>query len=342
VVTWKADSPRYINRAYFSRAARGEPLRSRPGPQEDRWGYYVWSDRPLWLVVETNDAPRGTRLCVAWRDPNREIAAEQCERLSGRSSQLSFLGPENGTWPAGPYSVDLTVEARGDDAARAPLAEIAYAIGEEIPMTAGPSDPSGAEVPSFPWPPPQPTTQTVLDRALIARGASTLGDVAARLTSALTDIGYSEHSFYGVPGGFALATRLEQIEFDGTPKNEPLRWSAALPPREIFSLGDFLSALFTAPEGHYRVIVFVVTDRPFAASGEAASQSEALAWLRNGLNALPSAIASLPLGDRYDGTALVYQYRKVGQQRDAIANPDGAAPAVRQLERSGILSALGR
>jgi hypothetical protein len=177
---------------------------------------------------------------------------------------------------------------------------------------------------------------------LLVRGAADLGDVAERLTTALDALDYSEHSFYAVPGGFALATRLEQIEFDGTPKGDPLRWSAALPPRELFSLSDFLSALFTAPEGHYRVLVFVVTDRPFSASGAAASQSEALAWLRNGFNALPRSIADVPLDRSHAGTALIYQYRKVGQQREAIANPDGAAPARRQLERSGILSALER
>ena len=96
-----------------------------------------------------------------------------------------------------------------------------------------PGESPGDDIVSFPWPPPTPTTQAVLDRTLLARNAATLGDVAERLTTALAGLGYSERSFYRAPGGFALATRLEQIEFNGTPKAEPLRWSAGLPPREI-------------------------------------------------------------------------------------------------------------
>jgi hypothetical protein len=197
------------------------------------------------------------------------------------------------------------------------------------------------EIPLFPWPPPQPTTLTVLDQTLFEDGEDSLGQVANRLVAALERVGYSEGSFYAVPGGFALATRLEQIQFDGTPKPEPGRWSAALPPREGFSLADFVRALFSAPEGHYRVIVFVVNDRAFATSSETVSREEAQAWLHAGLNRLPASIADMPFERNHAITALIYQFRKVGQEREPIANPDGAAAAERQLERSGILGALG-
>jgi hypothetical protein len=214
---------------------------------------------------------------------------------------------------------------------------------------AAPADDAGAaaddaaefEMPWFPWPPPTPTTQTVLARSLLMRNSSTLGEVAIRLTTALDGLGYSEHSFYAAPGGFALATRLEQIEFDGTPKGEPLRWSAELPPKEYFSLGSLIDALFSAPEGHYRVIVFVVNDQPFTTSARNVTQAEAGAWLQGGMNRLPDLIAAVPLDDGYVGTALIYQFRRVGQAGAAAANPDGAEPAIRHLERSGILAALG-
>ncbi len=196
-------------------------------------------------------------------------------------------------------------------------------------------------VPVFPWPPPAPTTQTVLSRALLMRNVTTLGEVAMRLTTALGGLGYSEHSFYAAPGGFALATRLEQIEFDGTPKGGPLRWSAELPPRKLFSLESVIDALFSAPEGHYREIVFVVNDQPFSTAARPVTREEAGAWLSGGLNRLPNSIAAQPLNDAHIGTALIYQFRKVGYTRAAVANPDGAVPAVQHLERSGILAALG-
>src|SRR3546814_1867053 len=84
-----------------------------------------------------------------------------------------------------------------------------------------------------------------------------------------------------------------------------MRWSTALPSREIFSLRDYFSALFSAPEGHYRVIVFVVSDKPFATSRGAASREQAAAWLQGGLNLLPAAIANLPVSANHACTALI-------------------------------------
>ena len=342
VVTWSGQQPAFLRAAYFASGPWGEPLRSRGGPEAERWGFYVLSGPPLWLVVEVEDAPEGARLCVTWPNPDGKPAAERCQLLPAGPARLAFEGPRNRSWPAGRYVARLVLA----NPEHAPLAEISYAIGELNPATAGPpldgppTDQPGGDIVSFPWPPPAPTTQTVLNRALLTRNAATLGDVAERLTTALDGLGYSEHKFYGAPGGFALATRLEQIEFDGTPKAGALRWSAELPPREIFSLGSFLDALFSAPEGHYRVIVFVVNDQPFTTTARAVSQEEARAWLRGGLNALPESIASVPLKNAHAGTALIYQFRKVGQARPAVADPDGAQPAVQQLERSGILTAL--
>jgi len=102
------------------------------------------------------------------------------------------------------------------------------------------------------------------------------------------------------------------------------------------------SALFQGTEGHYRVIVFIVNDQAFAASGETVSGEEAPAWVGAGLNRLPDSIADRPFTERHAGTAMIYQFHRVGHEQDPIANPDGAATAVRQLERSGILTALGQ
>src|SRR3546814_4883585 len=96
-----------------------------------------------------------------------------------------------------------------------------------------------------------------------------------------------------------------------------MRWSTALPSREVFSLRDYFSALFSAPEGHYRVIVFVVSDKPFATSRGAASREQAAAWLQGGLNLLPAAIANLPVSANHACTALIYQFHKQGFQGEA-------------------------
>jgi hypothetical protein len=347
-ITWSGEPPAFFHGGYFSDDPWGEPLRSRPGPEAERWSFYVWIGMPLWLLIEVDGAPEGARLCVHWPDPSGEPAGETCQRLPSGPARLAFRGPENWSWPDGPYVARMLLDRDATDGERELLGEVGYALGEllaaarfdDLPAAAEPPRDGSPRIPTFPWPPPLPTTRTVLDRALVAADATTLGEVAERLTTALGGLGYSEHSFYSVPGGFALATRLEQIEFDGTPKSEPQRWSAALPPRELFSLADFIAALFTAPEGHYRVIVFVVNDRPFASSGEEATREEALRWLSGGLDRLPAEIGDAAFGDDHAGTALIYQFQKLGHEREPIANPDGAAPAAVQLARSRILDAL--
>jgi len=197
-------------------------------------------------------------------------------------------------------------------------------------------------IPRFPWPPPKPTSRTPVERSLLARGGqATLGDVARHLEAALSRVGYGERSYYAVPGGFALATRLEQITPDGRPRPDPLRWSTALPEQPVFSLGDYLRALFAAPKGDYRVIVFIVTDQPFATSGRAASDAQAEAWLSGGIDRLPRALQARPFGSDVEASALVYQFRKTSHDAPAVALESGAS-AASQLDRSGILTALRR
>lgn len=52
---------------------------------------------------------------------------------------------------------------------------------------------------------------------LLASHRPQLGHVAESLAGALEKVGYSERSYFSVPGGFALATKLEQIYPDGRP-----------------------------------------------------------------------------------------------------------------------------
>jgi hypothetical protein len=80
--------------------------------------------------------------------------------------------------------------------------------------------PVEATLPDFPWPPPAPSTQTVLPNSLFqASGKPTpsLSSVGAQLVGALEQARYFEYSYYRVPNGFALVARLERIGPDGTP-----------------------------------------------------------------------------------------------------------------------------
>jgi hypothetical protein len=337
-VTWP-DRPDFLHDVYFASDAWGPMVPVPPSSRPGQWAKEIWKKGELWLVVETVQAPPQSQLCADWRAPDGSVAREECQSLPEGVADLFFASPDSRNWPRGTYRVELSQRSVDDPtvAVRA-LASVAFGAGgsAQAAMMGHP------ETPSFPWPPPLPTSKAAIDRGLLAQDPASLGDVAGRLTAALKLAGYDagNRSFYSVPGGFALATHMEQIEEDGTPKPGSLRWSTNLPPRALFSLGDFIHALFNANEGHYRVIVFVVTDAAVANSGDPATEAQAHAWLNNGLAQLPASIAQLPFGQGYECTALIYEFRKVASESAPIANPDGAPSAVEQMQRSGITEAL--
>jgi len=115
-----------------------------------------------------------------------------------------------------------------------------------------------------------------------------------------------------VPDGFALVTRLEQINADGTPKPGDQRWVSGIQPLRRFSLGEYLAALFGVQRGFYRVIAFVVTSYPFVQSEATLSEQQAEDWLAYGSNTLPLPIGALPYTADYACTALIHEFQQPG------------------------------
>ena len=345
--TWKTGArPGFVRAIGFAENTIDTPVKAR-AIRPDLGPVYAWKGTPLWLLVDVDPASTGfTRLCVEWTRPDPATQPlRDCQPLPGRPGRLRFAAPDNHAWPEARYSVRLSALAAcppGSLCAIRPsdLGAVAYAVGDR-PHTAA-ANGHGHDVPAFPWPPPRPSTRTVIDRNAAFAGATTLGDASERLSAALHAAGYASPAFYAAPGGYAMVARLEQIEADGTPKPAPTRWSAALPQREVFSLADYLKALFSAPEGHYRVIVFIVSDQPFATAAAPPSQEQADAWLQGGLNVLPAAIARLPLDTDHTCTALIYQFHKQGFEGQPTSVLDGAAEATQQLQRSRIIDPRGR
>ena len=71
-------------------------------------------------------------------------------------------------------------------------------------------------LPEFPWPPPRASAFEIVPRDLLLGNKQTpvLGDADAALDSAFRQTGYGEKSYYGVPEGFAIASR----SYDGAEK----------------------------------------------------------------------------------------------------------------------------
>ena len=190
-----------------------------------------------------------------------------------------------------------------------------------------PSTASALAVPAFPWPPPRASAREVIPYGMIApkNAHLRLGDVNHILVNALFANGYSDLSYFRTPGaGFVLVTRLEHIRDDGRPMPSGSRWSADQAiSLAHFSLADYLKALFIAPPGYYRIMVFTITNAPFTEAKVTVKESEAQAWLEDGSNELPSFMADQQYDTDMVCTAFIYEFRMA-----ADSNPPGPSPVL--------------
>ena len=123
-----------------------------------------------------------------------------------------------------------------------------------------------AKYPRFSWPPPRSSSSIVIPSQFFKDNHAShllLSDIERILRDSLNTCGYFEKSYYLVPDGFAIVTRIERINDDGTPKQDVDRWSLESIYSDTLSIEDFLKSLFTANQGLYRVIAFIVTADPF-------------------------------------------------------------------------------
>jgi hypothetical protein len=194
-------------------------------------------------------------------------------------------------------------------------------------------------LPRFPWPPPRFSSRSELSRDYFANDAF-LGEVADTLELALEHAGHVEWSYYSVPKGFALATRLENLEADGSPKSD--RWASTVGLGRDFSIADYLRALFTAPAGYFRIIVLTVTSEPFTPTEAGPTREEAMEWVSAGGTGLPRAIAEIPFGPDYECIALVYEFEKRDEQAEAVTLVPGRHPGRTHLQKSHVIEGLQR
>ena len=207
-----------------------------------------------------------------------------------------------------------------------------------------PADAAAAPLPSLPlfepWPPPTPTSQDGIARALVVgNGASTWGTVSDHFDAALEAAGYEDRDYYAVPGGFALATRIERIDRDGRPLSVPTRWVGSRGERE-WTLEAMLRELAGVPVGRYRTLVFVFSDTAFQSGDVAMSEAMAERWRSRGLNHLPAGLRTLAYGQDFNCDVLVYEFqqRAAGEPASFV---QAGLPARRHLTASLILDKLG-
>jgi hypothetical protein len=136
-----------------------------------------------------------------------------------------------------------------------------------------------------------------------------------------------------------MVTRIERINIDASSASLPQRWDTNFGPSAA-SIGDLLRGLFQAPEGYFRVIAVVVTSTPFGQADATVTRDEALGWLDTGLNLLPERVAELPVTNRTQCTALVYEFHGRGFGNNVQEDLPGHFGGRMHLERAGIWSEL--
>ena len=196
------------------------------------------------------------------------------------------------------------------------------------------------DTPSFPWPPPQPSSTVLLPLDTIRDQASgqAIGDVMTFVESALNRQGYHDRSYWSVPGGAALATRLERINKNGEALAAPTRWPTSRLEAD-FSLASYLKSLFYTEPGLFRVIVFVLSTEAIVTADRNATSDEALDWLRRGMVSLPAEIAGQKIEPAHRLTALIYEFEK-SEGAEAVVLAPGRLTGREHLRRAGLLATL--
>lgn len=184
------------------------------------------------------------------------------------------------------------------------------------PSPPPPPSPAPAVLPQFPWPPPRWTARSVMPPGVaIAAAGEPLGSIFDRLLSALVRAKIDDRSVYAIGSdGFAIVSRLERINDDGRPAAE--RWSLDAVRQRPFSLADYLTALFKANPGRYRVIAFVVTGLPVTASADVPSRETMERLLTSGAGALSDELRKMPLPPSGRCEALIYEFFRPSEDDD--------------------------
>ena len=197
------------------------------------------------------------------------------------------------------------------------------------------------ELPAYPWPPPKASDVLVLSSVnpdvLPEPGQSTLGDLFDRFERALHDAGFDRMAVYKVPGGFAVATRVERIDEKGTPLRD--RWVFEEDPGMRQMLADF----FFPDTGYFRVLVFTASTRnEKAMSGQKPSRSEAVRWLEQGAPDLPPGRARKRFTEKHVVSVYVYDFEQAGSLHAELRSPGSGSPRARvHLELAGLSNLAG-
>lgn len=185
---------------------------------------------------------------------------------------------------------------------------------------------SSTQLPDFfPWPPPAPSDRRLLQLSQLGGETppDTWGTLSDRILALLRKARYRSWGFYAAPGGFAVVTRIEQLDEDnGDALAGDQRWAS-----EVKVAGtSILDGIFTVrrPRGVYRVIAFVLTTDP--RSGGPVTDPRVMLqlarrWGISGALDLPEVLRSNPITRVQRLFALVYEFESAVGGETRVNSP---------------------
>lgn len=135
----------------------------------------------------------------------------------------------------------------------------------------------------------------------------TLADIDNLLSPALKKLGYTQLSYYYVPGGYVILTPVEQINQNGKALEGKERWQDYPVGGRFEGILDYLSSLVLPRPGYFRLFAFVVTNQFIENNDGKVDGKIARAWLKNGGDWLPREIAEIKI-DNHHITSLLYEF----------------------------------
>jgi hypothetical protein len=200
---------------------------------------------------------------------------------------------------------------------------------------------AGQALPEFRIPAPQASAQMELPRSLLPAGEPSLEQVGNALRARLNAAGYDDIGVYRVTNGFALATGMERIAPDGRPFQGQGRWATDASGLASFSgplsLGGMLESLLHADPGSYRVMVFVVTNRPVTNSAAPMKSDLARTLAVKGASGVPHRFSEAKFALDYRVTALIYEFNRTSVGKPAEFSRPSSRSAAAQLRLANIL-----
>ncbi len=183
-------------------------------------------------------------------------------------------------------------------------------------------------LPPFETLPPGAVSHELPPGVVVAAAPEALREPHQRLVTALERAGFDKWSVYAHGDGFALVTRWERIEEDGRPAKDrfPVRHIQRIAPG--FDLDSHVQLLFNAPDGEYRMFVFLVSGKSGERSADVPIDGDDV-----DAGGLPDEIAGREGGGRV-ATAHVYLYSQRGDMKAQPAPSE--QDAATHLSRAGI------